>query len=163
MEGKGRDAGQAMIEFALTLFVFFLALFAVVTAGIYTTERSAAVGAAAASARIAAGGVDSGLVGAGDDPASRSLVRAAATRRAAELLAPAAFGNSISIVDGDCSHIVVAPGRVYVCAYDDPGPDPTVTVRIHGRTSLLLPDALGFLTGFPIDVHATIHRLTFSG
>jgi hypothetical protein len=149
-----------MIEFALTIGLFLSALLGAITAGVYTTQRSTAVGAAAASARIAAGGVDS-TNGLGRDPFSRRGARLRAEARAIQLLAAAMPGAHFEARDGDCSGARIEPGQVLACAFDDERSD-TVTVLVRARTAAVVPAALGFLVGFPIEVHATIHRLTFA-
>jgi Flp pilus assembly protein TadG len=154
-------AGQALVEFTLTISVFLIALLGAVSAGIYTVQRSAAVGAVSASVRIAAGGVDAPN-GLGDDPASRRTARQAALRRALQMLQPAMVGNMVTARDGDCRRDQQAPGRIEICAFDDGDAPDSVTVVVTGTTSLIIPRYLGFLAGVPITVHATIHRLTFS-
>src|SRR2546423_2664126 len=53
---RRRHRGQAMVEFAMVVGVFLLLLLGAVSASVYTVQRSAAVTAVAAGARIAAGG-----------------------------------------------------------------------------------------------------------
>lgn len=158
-----------MIEYALTMPIFFLVLFGILGAAFYGWQRSTAVGASAIGVRIAAGGTSK--AGCLECLAVNDQARISAENRVAALIRPNMFGSRVEVQGGrDCSNDPVQVGVIEVCAYNaadpdaavgDPDVDDTVTVRIRGRLAMLLPPA-SFNPGVAMDVHQTIHRLTFS-
>ncbi|MHB8508439.1 MAG: TadE family protein [Candidatus Dormibacteria bacterium] len=162
-------SGQAMIEFAMTMPIFLLVFFGIIGAALYGWQRSTAVGASAIGVRIAAGGTARN--GCLECLAVNDQSRLAAENRVASIIRPNMFGSKVEVQGGrDCSGDTVPVGIVEVCAFNasdpdaataDPDADDTVTVRVRGRLAMLLP-AAGFNPGVAIDIHQTIHRLTFS-
>jgi hypothetical protein len=147
-----------MIEFALVAPTYFLVIFVAFTAMFYSIEQEAMTGAAAVAVRIAAGSTQSAdLSGLGDN----SQALRDATASAIQHAQPAMVGVRLREYIGSCAdYRATGPGDVVVCSYNEP--NGTVTVRFHGRVGILVGQSLGFKQGADIDVHATVHRETFS-
>jgi hypothetical protein len=161
---KDRHRGQAMVEFALVVSVFLFVVFVTISAELYAFELESAVGAASISVRIAAGATDDAPVTSLGDNSQALLV---AEQRALQIAKPALLGDTIRLAGGrSCAGYVAAyPGDVVICAYNETDafgvPTGLTTVRIKGQASLVIPVAFGFKSGAPIDIHESVHRLTF--
>jgi hypothetical protein len=151
MAAKG---GQALVEFAMTIAVFMLAMAGAFVASVYTVERGAAVTAVAAGARVAVGG--------SPGPGGENTPNlAGAGPAAARVAAPVLFGTPIYQLPPDqpCPPGVgsVPRGRVEVCATRA---GDLVTVRLVGWPRGLGPAAWGL--GWSLDVSAQVHTVTFA-
>ncbi|MDQ6900390.1 MAG: pilus assembly protein [Candidatus Dormibacteraeota bacterium] len=149
----GRQSGQSIVEFALTITVFLALLFAVFSSALYSVQRSAAVTAAAAGARAAAG----------TDPfdANRPALESAGPI-IQKRLAPVLFGSKLTIARAGAacpSPRAAAVGELIVCSALDPANPGLVMVGIRGRPY----NPFGF-TGlaWELDATAEFHRETFS-
>lgn len=132
--------------------VFLLCLLGAMSASIYTVQRSAAVTAVAAGARIAAGGTP-GAAGANTPDLS------GAVPVVARVAGPAMVGTRIHQVTppADCRPPSTIPrGQVDVCATEAGG---MVTVRLRGRPAAALP-----VPGldWSLDLVAEVHAVTFT-
>jgi TadE-like protein len=141
-----------MVEFSMIVGVFLLLLLGAVSASVYTVQRSAAVTAVAAGARVAAGG-SAGAAGAG----TPNL--AAATPAVAQVIAPLMVGTRVDQVPppGDCREMRAIPrGEVDVCATRDGG---MITVRLRGWPASAVP-----VPGldWSLDLAAQAHAVTFA-
>src|SRR4030088_2229115 len=88
IDSNSTARGQAMVEFAMVIGVFLMALFGAVSASLYTVQRSAAVTAVAAGARAAASAQPG-------DPNSPDLAAAGdAVRR---VTAQSMFGTNVNV------------------------------------------------------------------
>jgi len=149
----GRARGQALVEFALTVPLFFFLLFFCLAAGFTTMERAAVVNATTAGARVAAGAASGASL---NEPAL-----AQAERRTVELLRPALLSTHVGTnrPGVECPAIgTVADGDAIVCA-SAPTAD-TVKVEVVARPAGFLPAAAGGLVQ-RIDLYAVVHTATF--
>jgi hypothetical protein len=140
------------VEFSLVIGLFLLCLLAAMSASVYTVQRSAAVTAVAAGARVAAGGT-SGAAGAG----TANLGGAAPA--VARVAAPVLVGTHIHQLPPaePCPAIQAIPsGEVDICTSEQPG---EVTVRLRGRPASALP-----IPGldWSLDLVAEVHTVTFA-
>jgi hypothetical protein len=145
-----QSGGQALVEFAMTIGIFLLVLLGAVAASLYTVERAAAVTAVAAGARVAVGG--SSQAG-GENAPDLGDAGYAVQRVAGRLL----FGTQVDVLTGGrpCDGLDQVPhGQVQVCSTQN---GDQVTVRLRGW-----PGGLGPEVGWPLDVSAEVHTLTFS-
>ena len=139
--------------------LFLLVLFVAITAAIFAMEQEAMTGASVIAVRVAAGGTDdTGVSGLGTN--RHSLV--AAEQRAIRIAGPALAGARLVGNGGrDCSAYQPAHnGDIVVCAYNEP--NSLVTVRFKGRLGVLVAQEFGFGQGVLVNVHASVHSLTFS-
>lgn len=146
--------GQALVEFSMTIGVFLLLLVGAFAASLYTVERSAAVTAVAAGARVAVGG--------SPGPNGVNVPNlAGATPAVARVARPLLFGTPIDQLPPGrpCPPSVnaVQRGRVEVCVTRT---GQLVTVRLEGWPRGLGPPAWGL--GWSLDVSAQVHTVTFS-
>jgi hypothetical protein len=151
MQRKG-ESGQAMIEFALVAGLFLTCLLGAVSASVYTVQRSAAVTAVAAGARVAAGGTP------GPEGANAPNLTAA-TPAVARVMGPLLVGTRVNQVPTahDCRALAAIPhGEVDVCATRAAD---MVTVRLRGRpaNALALPGL-----DWSLDLVAEVHTVTFA-
>jgi Flp pilus assembly protein TadG len=155
-------SGQAMVEFSMVIGVFLMALFAAVSASLYTVQRSAAVTAVAAGARAAASAQPG-------DPNSPDLAAAGdAVRR---VTAHSMFGTRVDVQQlaaGDhCeSHQPGGAGAVVVCVQrvssgTGAGLD-MVSVRMLGKPSNPVGIPLYGVFAWKLDVAASVHQVTFN-
>ncbi len=145
------QSGQAMVEFSLVVGLFLLCLLGAVSASVYTVQRSAAVTAVAAGARIAAGGT-AGAAGANTPDL------ADATPAVGRIVAPVMVGTRINLLNGprDCHPPASIPrGEVEVCATQA---GDMVTVRLRGKPALA-PAIPGL--DWSLDIAAQVHAVTF--
>src|ERR1700737_2559172 len=144
MRSAGNGSGQALVEFAMTIGVFFWMLFGPITASIYTVERGGAVTAVATGARVAVGG--------SPGPNGENVPDLPdAERQVERVAAPVLFGTTIREVPPGalCSSDIqsIPRGQVEVCASQS-GND--VEVRLEGWPAGLGPAVLGL--GWTMDV-----------
>ena len=150
MHGE-KEKGQAMVEFSLVVALFLLCLFGAVSASLYTMQRTAAVTAVAAGARIAAGGTE-GPAGA------NSPDLADATPTVSRIIAPVMAGTHIHQLkpSQDCRPEGAIPhGEVDVCTTVT---GDMVTVRLRGKPAVAVP-----VPGldWSLDLAAEVHQVTF--
>lgn len=146
------ERGQATVEFALVIGMFLLCLLGAISASIYAVQRSAAVTAVAAGARVAAGGTP-GAAGANTPDL------AGAVPTAAGVIAPVMVGTRIHQLTppADCPHLSAIPrGQVDVCASQT---GDVVTVRVRGRP-VGAPAVPGL--AWTLDLVAVVHTVTFA-
>lgn len=137
----------------MTIGVFLLMLFGAIEASLYAFERSTAVTAVAAGARVAAGG------GAGQGGVNTpDLADAIAT--VVRVVSRGVPGTAIDAmpVNRPCESLDgIQRQHVEVCAVRS---GDAVTVTFRGWPRTLVPDVLGL--GWSMDVGAEVHELTFA-
>ena len=151
MESGGKR-GQAMVEFAMVVGVFLVLLLGGVSASVYTVQRSSAVTAVAAGARVAAGGTPTAAGASTPDLAG-------ATPAVARVVAPVLVGTRLNQLapPSDCRDLRDIPrGQVDICATTA---GDAVTIRLRGRPagSLTVPGL-----DWSLDVDAVVHAVTFA-
>ena len=148
---REKEKGQAMVEFSLVVGLFLLCLLGAVSASLYIVQRTAAVTAVAAGARIAAGGTQ-GTTGA------NSPDLADATPTVSRIIAPVMAGTHINQLkpSQDCRPPGGIPhGEIDVCSTVT---GDMVTVRLRGKPAVAVP-----IPGldWSLDLAAEVHQVTF--
>jgi hypothetical protein len=151
---KTNSLGQATIEFALVGPIFFILLFFCITGGLYAFERSSAVTAVTAGAKVAAGGISTGS--GANTPALLSAENQTVALLKNGLLGTQIIPQSIGV---SCPPPQSLPAsQVYVCA-TRLGLD-QIRIEVSGNPSSFVPPSIGGLK-LPIDVYAQVYTLTF--
>jgi Flp pilus assembly protein TadG len=146
---RAHQHAQAMVEFAMVIGVFLLALLGAVSAGLYTIERSAAVTAVAAGARAAASA----------QPGNPNQPDLQAGRDVTQRIAQQSMLGTRVFTAGSCpaSGAGMTSGSVVACSFvSSPG---MVTVAIVGKPVNPVPITFGF--NWTLDITATAHEVTF--
>jgi len=143
--------GQAVVEFALTIGVFLTLLLAAVSASLYAIERGAAVTGVAAAARVAAAATPGN--------ANRPYLEGAGPAFL-KVMDPVRFGSQIRVLAAGlgCPPMGQVPhGELQLCTTQN---EEMVTVRAVGWPANPITGWLGF--GWPLDVAAEVHQVTFA-
>jgi Flp pilus assembly protein TadG len=144
-----RASGQAMVEFAMVIGIFLLALLGAVSAGLYTVERSAAVTAVAAGARAAASA----------QPGDPNRPNLQAGTVVGKKVAQTSMLGTVVDTAGSCPGGAggMASGHVVLCSFQSaPG---MVTVQMIGKPRNPIPISFGF--DWTLNISATVHQVTF--
>jgi Flp pilus assembly protein TadG len=138
-----------MVEFALVIGVFLLALLGAVSSGLYTVERSGAVTAVAAGARAAASAQPG-------DPNQPDLQAGLAVTQ--KLAQSTMLGTTVTTAATCPSNPgSVASENVVVCSFQS-APQ-MVTVQLVGKPRNAIPISFGF--DWTVSIQATTHQVTF--
>jgi Flp pilus assembly protein TadG len=152
-----------MVEFALVIGVFLMALFGAVSASLYAVQRSAAVTAVAAGARAAASAQPG-------DPNSPDLAAAAAAVHrvsSQSMLGTRVDVQQLATADNCDHHRPAGDGNVVVCVQrvssgTNGGALDMVSVRMLGQPRNPVGIPLYGLFDWKLDVEAQVHQVTFN-
>jgi TadE-like protein len=146
---RRRSRGQALVEFAMVIWVFLLLFFGAVAAAIHSLQREVAETAASVGVQAAASADRA-------NPANPNLAAAyTPTRR---ILQPVMFDTAIAEMPvGSRCDPPGGPGRIEVCVYQDQN---LVVERISGRPQYLIPYLAQWLN-LSIDVTLGVHQVTY--